>query len=362
MAHILAFSKDAGGTEGVLPVVKELRRRGHIVTYGASGIALGMLADRGEYVIPVDSGESLLRLAPSATLLVTSMCSRGGAGREAIPLCRAQGLRTVALSDTWGWKNEFSDAQFWPDVVVVNDDVGAEIVRTQIAFSEARTKVVVCGFPAIDRFAHVDSATLGTEARLRMGIGANAYVCLFQGQGRGAGVIHDEVVDALLALDCVSPELYYIPRPHLRMASDYPAEMRGWQLALERVRHSAWRVVEDTKNLSTESLIAMSSSVLSVFSTVLMEAAILRRDCVSIMMPTTGLTYYRESTGYDGEYPLVALGCVRKVASPLELRMALIESVHTGIVGQTEAQEQQFDVSGNNAAKVAALIESVLKK
>ncbi len=102
MDAILAVCKDPGGTNGVLPVVKVLRKDfGLDVRLIANGKAAELLANTNEDYEVLRSAEEITRRYPKPKLMFTSVCSRGGVGRDLVPSLRDV-CPTVALHDFWG--------------------------------------------------------------------------------------------------------------------------------------------------------------------------------------------------------------------------------------------------------------------
>ena len=102
------------------------------------------------------------------------------------------------------------------------------------------------------------------------------------------------------------------------------------------------------------SLIAASSVVLASYSTVLVEAAALRKSAIAVLYPDTA-EMYRELAGM-WEFPLVSLGCCAKATNREEL-CYLLQSAFGGDLGLRENQEKIFRLDGQNARRVANFID-----
>jgi hypothetical protein len=96
---IMAVVKDPGGTNSVLRVVNELRQLGNTVEVIANGHALDRLPGMN---VPFRTLEGALEVMPLPDVYLTSMCSKGGVGRNLIPLMRSANVPIVAIQDLWG--------------------------------------------------------------------------------------------------------------------------------------------------------------------------------------------------------------------------------------------------------------------
>lgn len=79
----LAVVKDPGGTNGLLPVARKLRETfDYDVRLIANGSAVNILSQTQEDYEVLRSAEEAYRRYPWPRVMLTSMCSDGGVGRE----------------------------------------------------------------------------------------------------------------------------------------------------------------------------------------------------------------------------------------------------------------------------------------
>ncbi len=99
MGVIWNVCRDLGGTNGVLPVAKKLGEMGHQSLIIPNGKALEILPNLGIEFFTLDRA---LEVAPLPNVVVTSMCSDGGIGRNFVPIMNMAGIPVVAFQDYWG--------------------------------------------------------------------------------------------------------------------------------------------------------------------------------------------------------------------------------------------------------------------
>lgn len=363
MAKIWTYSKDVGGTMGVLPVVRELKKLGHAVTYIAEEKAIDTLTKENQPYCTFGSVEEVLEKLPLPAALVTSMCSKGGLGRDLVPLLKERGVSTIALQDFWGARlqTDWADPKFHPNNIVVNDEIGARIVRH--AWGSDYSGVMVNGYPALDRFAGYDVGGNRNRIRQELNLADEVPVVLFQAQVRGTSKPLLEVVEALRYLASRGWEFYFIPRLHPRLGKDAPEEVPLCEAALKLLEGTDVTVLRDVMNrYTTEEVLSVSDVVTSAFSTALVEAATLRRPSVAVLMPDTGMKQFLASTGgVMSEFPLVSLSCTKKVTTPHDLREVISYILTEGHARQREMQEKHFQVDGKNAERLAKTLTVLLK-
>lgn len=353
--------KDPGGTNGVLPVVKVLRERGVHVDVIAHGKApeLSQVKEFGTYLVAGPDPQAVLATLSLPDAYITSMCSEGGVGRDLIPFLRERGVPTIAAQDFWGGAlvRLFSDQKHWPDYIWVNDDLGADIVQRAWA-GFLRENIWVTGFPAMDKYAAVDVE--GTRARVRrtLGVKGQLPLALFAGDLKGTSAVLAQVIAAFNKLAQESILCAFAPRQHPRMTNDSPEESPLWQGALERF--IGGQLLADTSSVATPEMVAAADVVVANFSTVLIEAACLRKQVIAIN-DEAQMAQFREAVGgIMNEFPLVELGCAHKTTSPGEMRDALRSGLQ-GKLDLREAQENHFALDGKNAERAAERVLALLE-
>ena len=361
---VWAVAKDPGGTNGVLPVVRDLRSRGIKVLLIANGKAIELLGGSEDAKIDFVAATSTKQLLDNHVpprVLLACMSSNGGVGRDLVPLLRRGNCITVALQDFWGadlW-HHWADPTFRPDYIIVNDEpVGAKLVLK--AWPEYRPEqVVVTGYPANDKYASINVPSVAARVRAALGLAEDLPIILFGGQSWPTGQVIGEVVDVL---NVIGGDAYFVPRPHPRTKDDFAKEMAPWQEALARFRGRL--ILDWFGQVDTPSLIAAAADhgvVVSIYSTILVEAACLRGNAISVLYPDYGMKKLLDELQGCDDFPLVELGCARKAVDRDALHRALTAMVFWGkdklLVA---AQEKHFPLDGKNAERAADFITKLI--
>ena len=350
--NIWAVCKDPGGTNGVLPVVKALQAMGHNVLVIVNGKAVELLKDKEEYVV-YDDAARLLADYPLPEAVITSMCSKGGVGRDLVPLLKGR-VPVVALQDFWGGALWAEWAEVRPDYITTNDEVGKKIIQDAWPdFSPDHIKVT--GFPALDKYKTVDVRAVTERVRVTLGLSENKPIILVGGQADFSGPMLKEVVSCL---NTIGQDVYLIPRAHPRMKNDWPQEQLGWENAMREFNSGT--LLADTSVCDTPSLIACSSFVISMFSTIQIEAAVLRKPNISVWYPEIERIWYQSTNEKMGDFPLVRLGCAAK-AENREVLCELLRQALNGDLDLRVKQEQNFRLDGKNAERVAQFISTLTR-
>jgi hypothetical protein len=340
----------------MIPVVKALRSSGANVVLFANGRAVEILGNAGEIFLSVTSVEAMLQIG-SPDVLVTSMCSQGGVGRDIVPRL-PEYTKVVALQDYWGgylWDNSaWQDRQFRPTFIIVNDSIGAElVVRAWPDFNP--NNILKTGFPALDRYVTYDVAADAKLVRAALNVGENSRIVMYGGQWQKSAEMLGEIVRALNEISDNS--VYLIPRAHPSMAQNAPEEVPQWEKAIGSLLGGT---LLDGSSFTTQQLLAASDVVLSMFSTILVESATIRKQTISVLYPDVGLFMFRQSTGNSMDVPpVVSLGCSALAGSYEEL-LSYMRVALTDDLGLSPAQESNFCLDGQNAGRAAQFILSLI--
>ena len=353
--QVWAVCKDPGGTASILPAVRELRRRRVPVTLFGNGKAVELLTNRGEKFTPASDTQSVLSQHSPPRVLLTSMCGDGGVGRDLVPLLWDQS-KIVAVQDFWGAQllTSWSDQQYRPHVICVNDRVGSELVEK--AWPDFHpSQVIITGYPALDKYVNYDATKADRATRDTLDITLDEYVILFGGQLEGSGAMLSELIEAL---NVIGTPITLIARPHPRMSNDAPEEMTLWSQSLRQ--RQTGRIVDSAKVSDVRALISTASLVVSMYSTMLVEAAVMRRDNISLLYPKVGAKQLCESTGgLMSDFPLVTLGCSQKAEHIDQLIQLIRRAINTSLALRAD-QERTFRLDGHNSSRVADLIASLM--
>lgn len=233
----------------------------------------------------------------------------------------------------------------------MNDEVGADIVCDAWSGFPAGN-IRVTGYPALDRFADYDITQSAAKTREKLGLGEAKPVVLFGGQVSRGGEMLSEV---LATLNDIGKSVYLLPYRHPRMADDAPEQVKVWESALSGFKSGV--VIAGLSVCEKDSFIAAADVVVSAFSTILVEASVLRKQNISVLYPDIGMAeFIRETGGGMTESPIVSLGCSSKAEDRNGLR-GLLEASLAGDLrkAQTILQERFFLLDGKNAERVAKL-------
>jgi len=355
---VWAAVKDPGGMAGVLPVVDKLQEDGLSVLLIANGKAVELFAAQGREHFTASNASQVMRKYEKPKLYLTSMCSRGGVGRDLIPFLKGE-VPTIALQDAWGslLKSDWADPTYWPDYIVTNDVVGKRIILERWSgFSPDH--VLVTGFPALDKYVPFNFNVAGVGGKVREDLGLSKLpIVLFAGQGVGSAHALGELVKALNEIE---GRFYLLPRSHPRIATDFPSEIGPWLQALAGFRGKHIRGADDYTMQQLLAAVAQWGFVVSMYSTTLLEAAAWRIPAISMLFPGEGrgLEAMQKSLSLD-KYPLAELGAVASASNYDELRNVLRRAFYD-LLGLRPLQERHVVVDGQNARRVVDAVKQLM--
>lgn len=365
MCKFLAVVKDPGGTSAVLPVVLALRKKGHKVLLITNGWATKNLKeDHGQ--VAYESAQAVMDNHEVPDILITCMSSKGGVGRDLVQPLRERGVITMAIQDYPGarlWpvdeEKEWSDIQDRPDWIVVNDQISADIVLQ--AWPEfPQDRVVQLGYAALDKYADLNVDTLATSARGKLGITPTDKrpVILYGGQLKATG---QSLMSLVKCLNAINHEVILIARPHPRMSDDAPGEFKLWNEAMEQF--GTGMLITDSSACQPQEVIATAGLVTSMWSTMLGEAACLRKPTISLLLEGAGggmEAFLASSKGGRTIIPIVELDCCKSAHTEAELEKLLLQFFTANDLGLRPRQEEVFQLDGGNAERIAGFIEGLL--
>lgn len=381
----LAVCKNPGGTNGLLPVVRELRKD-YNTRLLANGNAVTQLFNAREAFEFYPSVEEVLANYPNPNFLITSMCDNddGGIGRNLIPLLRdhCDCCPTFGLQDYWGGclTVEWADPKYRPDYIFVNDSLGAKIVlKAWPDFAE--DKVIQSGFPMIDQYAATkptDQRQARNEINEKLGVDHEAVIIFFPcGIFNGAAELLEEILKATELVIKTHPEKTFrlIPRAHPRLHLIAPQEFEPWDKALVQFIEKHQNTIVTDQNIVRADinwLLLASDVVVSDYSTVLFQAGILGgklegKANISILYPPiVAKQFYNAFSGLVTEPPFVTLECTlnaRNLSELTELFSMFSNKDLTradALAKLSHNQQKFFKADGQNARRVADFIKNLL--
>lgn len=352
---VWVVAKDQGGTNNVVPVADYLGQAGIGVLPVANGKAVELLQGRAG-VFNARTADEVLARYPLPKVLVSSMCSEGGVGRDLAISLRGR-VKTVAVQDFWGARlwTVWSDPRCWSDYITVNDGVGAKIVDDAWRGYDRR-RVRITGYPHLDSFASFDVRGTAAKTRSTLGLGDDRPIVLFGGQVKASGEMLAECVEAL---NEIGTPVVLMPRQHGRMQKDAPEEVAKWERALTQFRSGT---IESASGFSDiRPLLATATVVVSAFSSILVEAATIGKPVISMLYPEVGMKrFYEETGGGVKEFPLVELGCAAKATNRKEL-IGLLNMAFRGGLGLEVNQRRTFRLDGKNTQRVAEVVTKLVR-
>lgn len=359
MATIWCVCKDAGGTNGLLPVARELRAMGHSVTLVANegSPSVGILRATGEKPI---AGGTVMEMAEDGACpmaIVTDMSTGGGVGRDLIPLL-PHNCMTFALQDYWGGglMNEWREPKFRPGAILVGDNIGAEAVRA--AWPEFNPeRIVATGYPALDKYARAGGIVAEAE-RMKTAHAVEFVPSVFYAgstfNGRGLRCLVEAIEGTHRRVDLIA-------RPHPGMKQNEPEEVPVWEDAERRYRKlgAGYKIVAPSREeWSTPSLIAAADVTVSAYSTCLLEAVMLRKPNITLWTSEVREAFMSKERGFGGllnGFPPATLGCTEQAENADELADLLALSFAGGL-DLSVAQERHYPADGKNARRAAEFI------
>ena len=378
--NIALVMKDDGGINNVLPICREYIQRGRNVKIFTNGRANDRLKDSGLEFTPVETTEEFLLNCPNPDLLVTSMCSDGGVGRDLVPILRGS-CPVVATQDYWGVRlvTEWSDPKFRPDYITVNDQLGADLVLK--AWPEFKAEnICQIGFPMFDSFGSINSQKekdARCEVRTKLQVHDRLPIIFFPcGVLIGASEMLDEVLSAVRYLIERDPvlerNLKFIPRVHPRLEKIAPQEFKPWNNLLNRFNERFPGIVvfdESIIRADIKILILASDVVVSDYSTTLLEAVLIGSKVngkanISIMYPRPCQVEFRNEFGtlFD-EPPFVTMECTAKAINQDHLRQLLANSIVRDKLRLIlkNYQVRCFPIDGRNTERNVDFFETLIR-
>lgn len=354
MSNFWAVVKDPGGTSAVLPIVLDLRKKGHEVTLIVDGWAIDNLNESHGQIVCESAAEAIDKHT-LPDILITCMSSKGGIGRDLVHPLKKRGVITVAIQDYWGarmWeKNAWAQLKHRPDYIIVNDQIGFDMVLQ--AWPEFREdRIIKLGYAALDEYAGIDVSKVANIGRKKLNISSDDKrpVILYGGQLQAAG---KSLLDLVNCLNATNKEVILIARPHQRMPTDAPDEFELWNEALERF--NCGMLITDSSACKPKEVIAAADLVTAMWSTMLGEAACLRKPVISLLLEGEGSgmeAFLASGKGGRTTVPVFDLGCCKSANTEEELKTLLSQFLKTDDLGLRPRQEEVFRLDGNNAERI----------
>lgn len=375
---IVVVMKDDGGTNNVLPIYAELVKRGHVVKVFTNGRAAARLKESNPEFIQAETTDEVVVQCSNPALLVTSMCSDGGIGRDLVPILRGK-CPIIAIQDFWGARlvTEWFDPRFRPDYITVNDSLGADLVQKGWPEFDS-SRICLTGFPAFDWYASINkeqeelaSSEIKSKIRAKNGDMIVLFPC---GVLVGASEMLTEVLGALKMLfkRRVSNNLFLIPRVHPRLQTVAPDEFEPWnRLLAEFDKLFPGVVIFDEKVIRADinTLLLASDVTISDYSTSLLQSGLIGsrvggKANISVMYPKAASDEFKQEFGtLFQEPPFVTTGCTLKAQNREHLGLLIHRSLTDNLVRYYlwRNQSKHLITDGKNSQRVVNFLETLLK-
>lgn len=346
--NVWAICKDPGGTNNLLPIIEELREVGICVRVISNGHAAEVMKV-GEPCVDI----AKLLNDPLPGMMITSMCSGGGIGRELVPTLRSKGVTTLALQDYWGSRlgTDWRESHYRPNHICVNDQYGACLVKS--AWPDMlEENVHQTGFPALDV---VYGHQVPVSVNQLINAGKRGKLLVHAGQINQAGQI---LLDIAGALKEIEEEVTFCPRAHPRLSKN-TEEYAKWNDAVGQIAKMPHITVTQWGEVKTLDVICCADLVTSAYSTALVEASCRRVPNIAVLYPEVGLARFRSEFPGQNYPPTVVMGCTGLA----EDKDSLVSNLGLGLTGNAEwveAQIKSFPGQTSAAKVVATLITKLL--
>lgn len=246
-----------------------------------------------------------------------------------------------------------------PVLVCAADDEDAQIIRG--VWPDAQ--VAVTGKPASDAFAE-PTPIPENQTREALGIPKGLPVVLFAGQLNRTGEAFRELAEGLIAN---GREVCVIGRKHPRMLTDeqWADEERHYGEAVDLLGQNGIQYVDCTgPGYNPTALISLTGGpmlVVSMFSTMLEDAARAGVDCLALLSPEVGQSEWdRVAEGIPLFQPVEKSACA-SAASPEELARVL-DDWDSGALQErlALAQQKEYGATGGATCRVTDEILKLL--
>lgn len=351
---IWAYCADPGDADVILPIVARLNKEKEIILI-AKNVAAKMAREKGLALETHCEADSVIEKHKLPELFITGMCSQDKVSRHLIQKLRKAKVPTVALQDFWGsrLKKKWNPKKYRPTFICVNDEVGKKIVKKAWPDYYDR-KIKIFGYPSLDKFYgyKVDTEKL----KQQLGLTEDWPIVLFAGQIDQTGKVFYDLVSAL---NILGQPVYLLPRQHPRWDTDaLDIDKIFWGRSIKSFK--AGKIINTKKIKNIDPLIMLSTVTLSIFSTVLVNAAVLHKPNISILFPKTGMKKFLSMTdGIIDEFPLVDLNCSAKATNRGELKEMLSLSFENKL-GLEKNQESVFKIDGKNTQRISDWLLSLI--
>lgn len=327
MKHkILAVTKDMASSRGMIPIVKELKKKGDEIVLVSEGLSTDDWLEAGFEPIfkgskdfkkePFECDIDAIMEAVSPNVVFTGIGLPINLEDRFAQAANMTGVPVISYEDLWAGHTRLSG---YPSVVLAIDEVAAFAIRSKARLT--KTKVVCVGNASVIESVSkpVPATTVAKINELRSD---GSIVVLMAGAG---GYTTDMLNVTFQSVLKTAGRVRLIVRLHPKY---FPQTVKGgdmtygeyWKMLVDdfQSRNPGVVVELDGKKHKTDDLARCCDVVISTAGTVLLNAAASGRVPVSVMTPITAEGLQELMPGLE-HYPLVDAGAVVEVREPVDL-------------------------------------------
>lgn len=353
---ILFGLRGVGSGNACLPAVKILKETVPVSVY-AEEPAFSRFRDHFD-LIPESEWEGLLdRFHPS---LVVATCATigGNIPKHLIHEAKKRNLPVVLVEDNWNSHSSF-DWPILPDgVCLVNEFAKKLLLQSWPRYPESN--IHITGAPVFDKYSKAQTENAGSRLRRFLCLDEDWPVVFFIGENWG---MPQAVSMLVYALNIINLPVYFILRDHPTMvAPNAPDEYKHLYAEYHDVLKKLWvGPVIDSRELTSNEVLAGSDVVVGICSTMLEEACYLRQPVINVWTPEIGQILFDKARYTYEEQPITYLGASLKAESVKEIRSCLQRILAGDTVAMLQAQQKHFQTDGLSGERVAKAILNYYK-
>lgn len=346
--------KDAGGTKGVSAVYPHLIKMGFTVRVIANGVAPRFLGDIEHRWDEVGEHQATGIMAQSERpdIVITAMDAPGGAGFKVVSALQREGFsgKIVALMDypvSSALRGEWISTR--PDFITAGDKVDAEVIaRAWPDFD--RTRIIVTGYSAFDRFVGENVLAKRREIRRMLGLERGVILISILTDIGTTVLMVEDFMGSLSGLD-VNVKVAIRSHPAMRdVAPDEYRELMG------AIAPFSDRIVE-TMHLPTDDVVAASNLMVAAYSTAIGESGARKIPNINFAFPYMAEWYDKATGGIAPIFPWTAQGVCAEAHNREELATLLGEAISGNLRRRLLPQQKKhLRLDGRNAQRVAEFI------
>jgi len=367
--EIIVACNIAGGFNNIFPVGKQLKKGDFRVVWVAEkkSYAERALLEAGEFPKVFELATEVVKTHPNPAAVITGFSEDK---KESIRKLEWELIRryggicpTIMIQDSWEghvFIPPWDDGRVRPDMVVVNDEIGASIIRK--AWPDFGGKISVTGFPSLDIYKDVNFEQEADIFRKKNGLGS-IPVLFFAGTVSVAGEVITELVRVLSGIE---EDVCLAVKPHPAMkerSSEQQKEL--WREAVNVFSRKERHVLVDVNNEEMMGTLSAARAVFTDVSTLGWIKALMRGINVWMLYPEIGMAQYRKDVGFKMEEPpMITAGCSVLAGNNRDLE-AIINLILSGS-GTLEKmlrpnQEKVFKLDGKNTERAVNIIRNLIK-